>query len=68
MANGIVSPGTNRREDWVKIAADNRDRAKEVRPLGNALAAKIAADCEAFARLAIETADHYGEYDYASQA
>ena len=63
MANGIVNPGTNRRADWVKIANDNRARAEEVRPLGTALAAKIAADCESFARLARETADHYAEYD-----
>jgi len=63
MANGIVNPGTNRRAMWIKIANDNRARASEVRPQGTALAAKIAADCEAFARIADDTADHYRAYD-----
>lgn len=63
MANGIVNPGTNRRADWVKVANDNRARAAEVRPQGTALAAKISADCEAFARIADDTARHYEAYD-----
>ena len=63
MANGIVNPGTNRRAEWIKVANDNRARAEEVRPLGNALAAKIAADCEQFARVADDTARHYEAYD-----